>query len=37
MVLYIKRAGKKRAALSPIIHGGGQEMGLRPGNSAPCR
>ena len=29
--LYIKRAGRKRAVLSPIIHRGGQEMGLRPG------
>jgi cysteine desulfurase len=29
--LYIKRTGRNRAALSPIMHGGGQEMGLRPG------
>jgi cysteine desulfurase len=29
--LYIKRSGRKRAALSPITHGGGQELGLRPG------
>ena len=29
--LYVKRTGGKRAILSPIIHGGGQETGLRPG------
>jgi cysteine desulfurase len=29
--LYVKRTGRKRAILSPIIHGGGQETGLRPG------
>ncbi len=29
--LYVNRNGGKRATLSPIIHGGGQEAGLRPG------
>jgi cysteine desulfurase len=29
--LFLKRTGGKRAILSPIIHGGGQETGLRPG------
>ena len=29
--LYVKSAGSKRAVLTPIIHGGGQERGLRPG------
>jgi cysteine desulfurase len=29
--LYIKRAGRNKAVVSPTIHGGGQEMGLRPG------
>ncbi len=29
--LYVNRTGGKRATLLPIIHGGGQEAGLRPG------
>ncbi len=32
--LYVKRTGGKRVVLSPIIHGGGQETGLRPGTLA---
>ncbi len=29
--LFVKGAGRKRAVLSPIMHGGRQELGLRPG------
>ncbi len=29
--LFVKRVGNKRAMLAPILHGGGQEWGLRPG------
>ena len=29
--VFVKRTGKKRGMLAPIIHGGGQEAGLRPG------
>jgi len=29
--LYVKRRGTKRLPLAPIMYGGGQEMGLRPG------
>ncbi|MGA8350345.1 MAG: cysteine desulfurase DndA [Isosphaeraceae bacterium] len=32
--LYVKRTRGKRVILSPIIHGGGQETGLRPGTLA---
>jgi cysteine desulfurase len=29
--LYVRRRGTRRPGLAPLLHGGGQEMGLRPG------